>query len=127
MLDRVVPTSVFGRPVLNWDNIVDDGKAILRVRKLQIASICTNAYEATFAGHRVPVVNSCTLHSEVGHVLCQNRPFAVTWFRQPDGQIRHSLRSDESGLDVSEIARAFGGNGHPRAAGFRANSILPVA
>ena len=30
-----------------------------------------------------------------------------------------SLRSDPDGLDVSQIAKAHGGGGHPHAAGFQ--------
>ncbi len=35
-----------------------------------------------------------------------------------DGEIKGSLRTSKSGLDVSRLARIFGGGGHARAAGF---------
>jgi len=39
---------------------------------------------------------------------------------QPDGRTRASLRSRKL-VDVAAIAEAFGGGGHPRAAGFRSD------
>ena len=40
--------------------------------------------------------------------------------KQRGGEIKGSLRSDTyKGVDVSEIARAFGGGGHKLAAGFQ--------
>ncbi len=62
-------------------------------------------------------VSSSTLISDVGHELAKGRPFGVTWFER-DGQRVYSLRSVDGGLDVSEIAKSFGGGGHEHAAGF---------
>ena len=40
--------------------------------------------------------------------------------KERDGEVRGSLRSDlYKGVDVSEVARAFGGGGHTLAAGFK--------
>jgi uncharacterized protein len=44
-------------------------------------------------------------------------PFAACYWDVPNGQV-FSLRSCENGVDVSEIAKQFGGGGHKHAAGF---------
>ena len=36
----------------------------------------------------------------------------------PDGRIRGSLRTAQPNIDVSKLARALGGGGHTKAAGF---------
>ena len=74
------------------------------------------------AGYRVPVVNvpyhyasdcaDAMLKAEPG------APFCASWFRRADGRIQYSLRSRDDRMDVSEIAKKFGGGGHRNAAGF---------
>lgn len=60
------------------------------------------------------------LQSEVCHELCQGEPFAAAYWDEADGTRRWSLRSSETdGVDVSEIAKLYGGGGHVHAAGFR--------
>lgn len=55
--------------------------------------------------------------SDVGNMLVRMRPpLSITASFHAD-MLNVSLRSDES-VDVSAIARKYGGNGHPRAAGF---------
>jgi len=44
-------------------------------------------------------------------------PFAVGWFQRCDGMFQYSLRS-RGEVDVSEVAKRFGGGGHVKAAGF---------
>ncbi len=45
---------------------------------------------------------------------------------ETDGQIRGSLRSNNSRVDVAKIARVLGGGGHPKAAGFSLKGKLKV-
>lgn len=113
-----------------WDDLMEDyttnrlreeGVAITRKHEKDIAELLTVATrEMNIGGHRVPVANlPYTMASEAGHILAKRKPFAATYWDGPDG--RHfSLRSDdEQGLDVSEIARHYGGGGHRNAAGFK--------
>lgn len=46
---------------------------------------------------------------------------------QPDGTVRGSVRSKVDWLDVSAVARRFGGGGHRAAAGFTANGPIEQA
>ena len=72
-------------------------------------------------GHLVPVCNVPWTHaSETAHLMLElypDAPFAATFFIHK-GKRKYSLRSEDSRLDVSEIARANGGGGHRNAAGF---------
>jgi oligoribonuclease NrnB/cAMP/cGMP phosphodiesterase (DHH superfamily) len=70
-------------------------------------------------GHDVPVANiPYTLTSDAGHLMAQGEPFAACYWDTPDGRV-FSLRSSDVGLDVSEIAKGYGGGGHSKASGFR--------
>lgn len=70
--------------------------------------------------YRVPVVNTTTLFSEVGDLLCQQHPEApcvAYYFDRNDGKRQWGLRS-RGGFDCSVLAKTFGGGGHAGAAGF---------
>lgn len=86
-------------------------------------------------GHRVPVCNlPYTMSSDVGHKLCSTwqgdmeqdgvtakmPPFAACYWDTEKVRV-FSLRSDDrhGGVDVSAIAKLYGGGGHRNAAGFR--------
>lgn len=75
----------------------------------------------------IPCVN--TTMSSVSDVLdyiLQVRPshFAIGWWRREDGIYQYDLRSRSSAVDVSLIAKAHGGGGHPQAAGFTSPTLL---
>lgn len=108
-------------PYLNNDNIADlkiQGEAILRYQEQQIAKIVNSKLPMTeLAGYTVPCINTTTLISEIGNEISKGYPFAVMYFDTEDKRV-YSLRSAEDGVDVSEIAKLFGGGGHKHAAGF---------
>lgn len=101
------------------DNLVDEGKAIHRYFRTLVEQAKKNKYSWNIAGHVVPVVNApAFLASEVAGELAEGQPFAGVYSQNDEFQF-WSLRSREGGLDVSEIAKLYGGGGHARAAGFR--------
>jgi uncharacterized protein len=60
--------------------------------------------------------------SEAGNALCKaGYDVGLLWFERGDGVIQFSLRSLKEGknVDVSAIAKAYGGGGHQNAAGFQ--------
>lgn len=70
-------------------------------------------------GHAVWVANlPYTLTSDAGHLMAKGEPFAAVYWDAPEGRV-FSLRSTNEGLDVSEIAKQYGGGGHRNASGFR--------
>ncbi|MFT7338157.1 MAG: oligoribonuclease NrnB/cAMP/cGMP phosphodiesterase (DHH superfamily) [Marinobacter maritimus] len=73
-------------------------------------------------GYSVPVANVPYIFaSDAGNIMAEGELFSASYFDTPDGR-KFSLRSKEDGMDVSEIAKRFGGGGHARAAGF----MMPI-
>jgi hypothetical protein len=112
-----------------WDRLsvdvsgmVEEGKVVLPAQRIEVGKIVAQAYLHSIAGHQVPVANAPPFYaSEVGNELLAfypEAPFAATWCRRADGRDQWSLRSEYDRLDVSEIAKRFGGGGHRNASGF---------
>jgi oligoribonuclease NrnB/cAMP/cGMP phosphodiesterase (DHH superfamily) len=75
----------------------------------------------SYQNHRVCIVNCPTeLTSDVGNILSSmdSIDFAVLWkYNHPNQEYYVSLRSSNK-VDVSSIAKNFGGGGHSNASGF---------
>ncbi len=100
-------------------NLVGAGEAILDKHDKDVQELSAGKFRLNIEGHSVWAVNvPYTLASDMGHLLGKGEPFAATFFYDGEGFV-YSLRSDENGLDVSEIAKKFGGGGHKHAAGFK--------
>lgn len=104
-------------------SLVLEGEIVLRAHKANIAKFMADAYVQGIGGHNVPVVNVPYHYaSDTAHELLAafpDAPFTASWFKRGDGMIQFSLRSEDSRLDVSEIAKKYGGGGHRNAAGFQ--------
>jgi oligoribonuclease NrnB/cAMP/cGMP phosphodiesterase (DHH superfamily) len=116
----------YSRSFKTWDKIskkgldalVAEGRPILRYKNRLIETAASRTKMIDFEGHRVPVVTSCVLQSEIGGRLSKEHPFVAIVF-ETEGRRIWSLRSHEgSGVNVAEIAKRRGGGGHPNAAGF---------
>ena len=90
---------------------------------------------AMIGGYLVPFLNCVALEaaartelvSETLEILADGCSFACGWFqRHRDGKFVYSLRSHDHGVDVSEVARRYGGGGAPRAASFTLDHLLPM-
>ncbi len=103
---------------LRPNDFVREGEAILRSEAQLINQHTRNAREITVAGHKILAVNATVLFSDIAGELAKGRPFGACWFDRQDGKRQWSLRSREDGVDVSEIAKRYGGGGHAQAAGF---------
>jgi len=111
--------------VINGDaeSLRIEGQALLRDHKLKCSKlIADNSYMGKVAGWDVPMINAPHFYaSDIGNDMCDDGlyPFAAVY--SIDGEcIKFSLRSvsKDQGIDVSEIAKLFGGGGHKNAAGF---------
>lgn len=100
------------------EQFAEQGAAILRYQKKIVDLAVQNASEVDIDGHKILSVNSTVLFSEIAGTLAIDRPFGAAWFIRQDGKKQWSLRSTDKGVDVSEIAKKFGGGGHRNAAGF---------
>ena len=124
-----------------WDDIVGrfdndesvrkefhkNGELLLR----QWNSLCDkiideDAMLVEFEGYQTFAVNAPSIFSsDLGNLLSKKLPpIAILWHQNKDGSFGTSLRSDGS-VDVSEIAKKYGGGGHKAAAGFRISSDRP--
>lgn len=102
-------------------DLVETGKWIWGYQQNLIDNACDpkKITIVTVCGYLVPMTNTTVLISEICGRLSEGNPFAITYFDSGHKRI-YSLRSQESGIDVSKIAQHFGGGGHKHAAGFDA-------
>lgn len=128
---REIQANVFSHPYdfEVWDGLMErpveeliaEGRAIERKHFKDIGEllgVCTR--RMVIGGYNVPIANlPYTLTSDAGHQLAaKGEPFAGCYWDTPEGRV-FSLRSTDDGLDVSEIAKQYGGGGHRNASGFR--------
>jgi hypothetical protein len=104
-----------------FDKFCAAGEAIERKHFKDINEIlaaCTR--EMVIGGYVVSVANvPYTLASDAAGTLSKGKPFGACYFDRADCRV-FSLRSRDDGVDVSEIAKRYGGGGHRNAAGFQA-------
>ena len=103
-----------------FDDAVKRGSYILAYSKSVVKKVCEKASTRKYKGLDVLVVNSCHWISEIGARLSTDCDFAMIWYYDLDDKIiKVSLRSFHDAVDVSELAKEFGGGGHRKAAGFQ--------
>lgn len=127
---REIQAALFSHPYdfAVWDALMaadlqvlaTEGRAIERKHHKDIAELVKVCQRRmTIAGESVPVASlPYTLTSDAGHLMAQGEPFAACYWDTSEGRV-FSLRSQDDGADVSEVAKAYGGGGHAHAAGFR--------
>ena len=95
------------------------GSYILAYSKTVVKKVADRATLRICDGKKVYIVNSSHWMSEIGSRLSTDCDYAVIWYYDHDRQeYRVSLRSFHEDVDVSEIAKKYGGGGHKKAAGF---------
>lgn len=101
------------------EDLARDGVAIERKHFKDVKELLgVTTREMLIGGFEVPVANlPYTMVSDAGHELAKGKPFAACYWDTPKGRV-FGLRSDENGVDVSEVAKQYGGGGHKHAAGF---------
>lgn len=108
-----------------WDQFYtpeayDAGRAIIRLQEKAIERRLKDVRMIKIDDYTVPCVNASENISELGSAMCEaypDAPFSVSYCDRGDGKRSYSLRS-RNGFDVSEVAKAFGGGGHPSSAAF---------
>jgi len=104
---------------------IEQGKLIQKYESKVIEDISKlNKEIVEFEGYETYAVNAPHFFaSQIGHTLRKEKPpIAIIW-QWSKGNINVSLRSDGS-VDVSEIAKKYGGGGHKAAAGFELKKSL---
>jgi uncharacterized protein len=135
---RQIQANVFSYPYdfQIWDALIAsdpatlaaEGEAIERKHFKDLHELLRVSTRAMIiGGYRIPVANiPYTLSSDAGHELAKGHPFAACYWDTTDGRV-FSLRSNDGGVDVSEIARQYGGGGHRNASGFKVSFAAATA
>lgn len=106
--------------------LIEEGIGILRYYRQTVEAAKKIHFEAEIDGVLVPVCNSTfALASDVAGELSEGRPFAAVFYQTAEGYV-YSLRSRKGGMDVSAIAKKFGGGGHAQASGFRSDTPVHI-
>ena len=101
--------------------LLSEARAMQRFYDQKVAEIASLSRVGLLGGHSIPLCNCPPMFaSEVGHKLLDDHPGApfVACYSDQGKSRGYSLRSRDDRLDVSEVARKFGGGGHRNAAGF---------
>ncbi len=96
------------------------GAAIERKHHKDIAELVKVCQRRmTIGGHDVPAASlPYTMGSDAGHIMAQGEKFSACYWDTAEHRI-FGLRSAPDGMDVSDIAKQYGGGGHKHASGFR--------
>ena len=83
----------------------------------ELVGVCKR--RMVIGGHDVPVASlPYTLVSDAAHLMAQGEPFAACYWDTAEGRV-FGLRATDEGVDVSDVAKQYGGGGHAKAAGFK--------
>lgn len=106
------------------------GAAIERKHHKDVAELVAVCKRRMVIGaYDVPVASlPYTLVSDAAHLMAQGEPFAACYWDTAEGRV-FGLRATDDGVDVSEVAKQYGGGGHAKAAGFKVprGHVLAVA
>lgn len=83
----------------------------------ELVGVCKR--RMVIGGHDVPVASlPYTLVSDAAHEMAKGELFAACYWDTAESRV-FGLRATDDGLDVSDIAKQYGGGGHAKAAGFK--------
>lgn len=106
----------------------DKGAIFSEYRQIILKKLAERAQEVEFEGHRILAVNApYEFRSDLGNYLATLKPpFAIVWYQGKHNGLSFSMRGNGD-LNLIDIARKYGGGGHPNAASFRLDikGILP--
>lgn len=106
------------------DRLHSEGVILERQTNRQIKHYIKKARMGKIAGYTIPVVNApASIGSELLHHLSDGHPFAAAYEDKPDRRAWQLRSGGKHAIDVSEIAKQFGGGGHKNASGFRTNNF----
>lgn len=127
-----------------FGNCVDQGATLMRQDRKNIAMICDQSKvikmwwpPATLGKdltsppqeYKVAVCNATSHWSDVGNELLIRHPeadFSLQYYRDLKQGWKYSLRSNDK-VDVSALAKFYGGGGHKNAAGFQYDLLISAS
>ena len=109
-----------------FDKVKEKGSFILQYQNKLIDRIFSrNAEVVEFEGIKTYAINATDFRSEIGAMAVKALPpISITWYQRKN-ELMVSLRSDGT-VDVSQLARKYGGGGHTASAGFTLSIDKPL-
>jgi len=116
----------------NYTQLVLDGQAINRkhtkdIEELFVGTLVWREIYVDGKLYKVATFNVPYFHSsELGNYAMQNTDtdFALCWYISHKNEYKYSLRSIDERVDVSMIAKEFGGGGHRNSSGCSSNEPI---
>ena len=105
---------------LSIEDLCHTGNILFEKQRQYVKSKVSKVSYVQFEGETYGMVNSTEYISELGNAISEelNVP-ALLFFVDEEGSVICSLRSKDSLIDVSLVAKKYGGGGHRNAAGFK--------
>lgn len=103
-----------------WQGLLEKGRLLLNYREIIIQTASESVDFIDLDGIIIPAVNVSLPMSEKSyllHTIYKKYPHISMSYRYHEGEWRCSLRSDTK-INCIDIAKKFGGTGHPGSAGF---------
>jgi oligoribonuclease NrnB/cAMP/cGMP phosphodiesterase (DHH superfamily) len=98
-------------------SVIGAGAAIRRCEEQTIKRQSRHFRLVRFGDLLVRATNATEQLSDTAGELAKETGAGAVWFARTDGRIQWSIRSDGR-VDVSAVAKSYGGGGHKAAAGF---------
>ncbi len=99
-------------------SVVEKGRALRQATNKRVESASAHPVTVRIAGVEFDVTNATTDFSEVAGALSKRTGAGAAYFHRADGKVQFSLRSEGGTVDVSEVAKRYGGGGNRSSAGF---------
>lgn len=104
-----------------------DGNTIIAYQKMEDKkAVDFYSFEAEFEGLRAICLNNTRFNSQVYESVWDPEKYdiMVAWVNVRGDSYTFSMYTEKEDIDVSKIARKFGGGGHKKAAGFQCDNFL---
>ena len=102
------------------ESLAAEGAPIVRANRLAVSRAAGTASPVALKAGRIEAVNANHCRSQIGHTLAERGAFGNHWglvYRLMGDRVDCSIYSLDD-LDVSKVARSYGGGGHRNASGF---------
>ena len=117
----------FNAPIIVTKRYLDPGRAIEGYLQSEYAMLRRQAFDATIPGFEdltCIAINGLSNSFAFGELIEQYDVCVLFHFDGTTKDWKYSIYSKDGGVDVSEIAKAFGGGGHEHASGFRTQILI---
>lgn len=129
--ERIFWNILFDESESNYQNILQKGKVCLEYQTTNNTNYCnSHAFDIEWENYRFLAANSLNNNSQLFDSKFNHHDYdAVLSFGYTNGGITVSMYTDKPNVDVSVIAKKYGGGGHAGACGFQCQHLpfeLPV-